>query len=284
MSTATNQLESTAYWTPSVRALESAGPDRLFNDPWAAALAGDIGAGWIAQRPPASVLPIVLRTRYFDDFVQRIVHDEGVRQLVLLAAGLDTRAFRLDLPAATYCFELDRQDILAYKNAILGEAGAQPICSRHTVGVNLTGAWREALLAAGFSADVPACWLLEGFLFYLPSEDVTRLLDEVTTLAAPGSWLGFDIINGPMLTSPITKAWIEMQAQSGAPWIGTMDDPVAFLAERGWQAGLTQAGAPDANHGRWVLPVIPVTMPDMPHNWYVTAQKSDYFSGETNHA
>ena len=95
----------------------------------------------------------------------------------------------------------------------------------------------------------------------------------MTDLAVPGSQIGFDIINGPMLTSPWTRSWVDMQADAGAPWIGTMDDPVRFLADRGWQATLTQAGQPDANHGRWSLPVIPTTMPDMPHNWFVTAQK-----------
>ena len=66
-----------------------------------------------------------------------------------------------------------------------------------------------------------------------------------------------------------------MQANSGAPWIGTLDDPIGFLAERGWKTSLSQAGAPDASHGRWHLPIIPVFMPDMPHNWFVTAQKEN---------
>jgi hypothetical protein len=95
----------------------------------------------------------------------------------------------------------------------------------------------------------------------------------VTGLAARGSWLGFDVVNSVMLTSPLTQKWLAMQAAAGAPWIGTMDDPVAFLAARGWQASLTQAGADDAHYGRWPFPVIPTTMPNMPHNWFVTAQK-----------
>lgn len=92
-------------------------------------------------------------------------------------------------------------------------------------------------------------------------------------MAAAGSWLGFDIINSVMLTFPLTQKWVEMQAKAGAPWIGTMDDPVEFLAARGWQANLTQAGAEDASYGRWPFPVIPTTMPGIPHNWFVTAQK-----------
>ena len=114
---------------------------------------------------------------------------------------------------------------------------------------------------------------LEGFLFYLPSDVAIRLLDEVALLAVRESWLGFDVINSFMLTSPLTRPWIEMQAKSGAPWIGVLDDPQAFLAERGWQATLTQAGQPDANHDRWRLPIHPTGMPGMPHNWFVTACK-----------
>jgi hypothetical protein len=65
-----------------------------------------------------------------------------------------------------------------------------------------------------------------------------------------------------------------MQAAAGAPWIGALDDPAGFLAARGWQAALTQAGQPDANHGRWTLPILPVSAPGMPHNWYVTAHRT----------
>jgi hypothetical protein len=87
--------------------------------------------------------------------------------------------------------------------------------------------------------------------------------------------MGFDIINSTVLTSPWTRPWVEMQANAGAPWIGTLDDPVGFLAARGWQATLSQAGEPDANHGRWALPVLPAAMPGVPHNWLVTALKGE---------
>jgi methyltransferase (TIGR00027 family) len=266
-------LGSTAFWTASVRARESAREDRLINDPWAAALAGKEGETWIEPRSADSVLPIVLRTRYFDDFLQRITHQEGIRQVVLVADGLDTRAYRLDWPEGTRFFELDQPAVLEHKNQILNLAAAQPNCERNAIGVDLTTAWQEALIRAGFDSRHPSGWLLEGFLFYLPNENIEKLVDEVNNLCAPGSWMGFDIINGVMLTHPLTRQWIEMQAASGAPWIGTMDDPVSFLATRSWDARLSQAGANDANHDRWTYPVIPITMPEMPHNWYVTAVK-----------
>lgn len=266
-------LGSTAHWTAAVRAMEHARPDRLINDPWAEALAGEVGAAWIAGRSPESVLPILLRTRYFDDYLRRISHENAIRQIVLVAAGLDTRAFRLDWPASTCIFEMDQPAVLEYKEQVLRSMAAQPGCERHTIAADLTQPWKAALVEAGFDPQKPSGWLLEGFLFYLPNDSITYILDEAASLSSPGSWVGFDVINSSMLSSPLTTQWIEMQARSGAPWVGTLDDPQEFLSARGWQANLTQAGASDANYGRWTYPVIPTTMPNMPHNWFVTAKK-----------
>jgi methyltransferase (TIGR00027 family) len=269
----TSLLESTAHWTASIRAMENARQDALFKDPWAILLAGKEGQEWIEGRSADSLAPIILRTRYFDEFLQRITGHEGINQVTLMAAGLDTRAFRLDWPPGTRLFELDQPDILAYKERILNSAGAQPACERHAIGIDLTEPWEDKLVLGGFDPQKPAVWLLEGFLFYISIEDVTLLIDGVSGMATDGSWMGFDIINSVMLTSPFSRQWVEMQAKSGAPWIGILDDPQEFLSVRGWQATLTQAGQPDANYNRWPFPVYPVMMPDMPHNWFVTAQK-----------
>lgn len=271
---ATNSLlAATARWTASVRAAESQRPDCLFNDPWAKLLAGEEGASWIAQRTPDKVLPIVIRTRYFDDFLQRTAQEEDIRQVILMAAGLDTRGFRLNWAEGVHVFEIDQPAVMQYKEQVLYAAHAQPACTRRVIEQDLAGSWQAALVGAGFQPDLPSLWLLEGFLFYLPYEKVTAVLEGVSAMAAPESWLGFDIINSAMLTHPYTKAWIEMQAASGAPWIGTLDDPEAFLDPLGWKAELTQAGQPDASYGRWNLPVLPTRMPGVPHNWFVTAHK-----------
>ena len=270
-----NALGSTSRWTAAARAQESLREDRLFDDPWADALAGTEGASWAANRSPDSLAPMVLRIRFFDDFLLRITGENAIQQVVLMAAGLDTRANRLTWPARTRFFELDQPGVLLEKEQTLHSAGAKANCARQSIEVDLTGPWKNALLNTGFEPSQPSIWLLEGFLFYIPTESITTLLDGINSLSASGSWLGFDIINSITLTSPYTHQWIEMQAKSGAPWIGTMDDPVGFLAARNWKASLSQAGAPDANHGRWHLPVIPVSTPDMPHNWFVTAQKEN---------
>lgn len=277
MNSAANQkLGATALWTASARALESEREDRLFNDPWAAALAGPEGEAWRAQQAGGAfnTTPMVVRTRFFDDFLKTIAIEHGVRQVVILASGLDTRAFRLTWPEGTQLFELDQPEVLAYKEQVLTSAGAHPGCERQAIAVDLTISWKEALVRRGFDPAQPSGWLVEGLLFYLENEAITGIIDEISRLAAPGSWLGFDIVNNMTLTSPITRGWIEMQAKMGAPWMGSMDDPEEFLTTRGWQTSLTQPGAADANFGRWTLPVIPVKMPNMPHQWYVTAQKT----------
>ncbi len=266
-------LGNTAYWTAAVRALEYERADRLFSDPWAQTLAGEVGAAWMAERSPESVVPIILRTRYFDDFLLRIVEQYPIRQVVMLAAGLDTRAYRLTWPQGMRFFELDQAELLAYKEQVLGITGAKPAGERQAIPIDLSGDWQSALLQHGFDPAQPAVWMLEGFLFYLADADLVKILDAVCQLAAPGSWLGFDCINSLVLSSPFTRKWVEMQAAQGAPWIGALDDPLGFLAERGWKANVTQAGAPEANHGRWTLPVLPTLMAEMPHNWYVTAWK-----------
>ncbi len=270
----TSPIEATARWTAAVRAAETARDDRLFDDPWAAALAGPQGAAWIPERPPGSTLPIAIRTRFFDDWLHAVAIDGGIRQVVLLAAGLDTRAYRLPWAVATTVFELDRAAVLAEKERTLEAAGATPACNRRVVDADLAGDWVTALRDAGLDEARPTAWLLEGLLFYLAPEVIAQILDDVTRIAAPGSTLGFDIPNGHVLTSPWTKPWVEMQAAAGAPWIGTMDDPAAELAARGWQAVVTQPGAPGADYGRWTLPVVPAGMTDMPHSWYVTAERS----------
>lgn len=264
-------LALTARWTASARAQESARPDPLFMDPWAAALAGEEGAAWLAQQG-GRVSPMVVRTHYFDRFLQDAAQ-RGLRQVVLLAAGLDTRAYRLPWPPETRLFELDQPAVLAHKAQTLNAAGARPACQRSAIPADLTGPWPNWLCEGGFDPRQPTAWLLEGFLYYLPDPALERILGQVSALAAPGSRIGFDIINHLTLTSPITRAWIEMQARSGSPWLGALDDPEAFLAAQGWQSALTQPGAPDANFERWTLPVIALRAPNLPHNWYVTASK-----------
>lgn len=266
-------LGATARWTAAVRAGERGRADALVDDPWAELLAGEEGMAWLAARTPESVVPIVIRTRFFDDWLRSVAVEGPLRQVVLLGAGLDTRAWRLPWPDGATVFEVDRLGTLAAKTGELALAGAVAGCDRRVVDGDLASDWGVRLVAAGFDPSHPTAWLAEGILFYLPDDVVSGVLQTVTGLSAPGSRLGFDIPNRAVLASPYTRAWIEMQAAAGAPWLGTMDDPAGTLAELGWTATVVQPGEPAANHGRWALPVIPAAMADLPHSWYVTAER-----------
>ena len=153
-------LGATAYWAAAVRALEHERADRLFSNPWAKALAGEVGAAWIAERSPESVVPIILRTRYFDDFLLRIVEQCPIRQVVMLAAGLDTWAYRLPWPQGMRFFELDQAEVLAYKEQVLGMTGAKSAGARQSIAIDLSGDWQAALLKFGFDPAQPAAWML----------------------------------------------------------------------------------------------------------------------------
>jgi O-methyltransferase involved in polyketide biosynthesis len=118
-----------------------------------------------------------------------------------------------------------------------------------------------------------AAWLAEGFLFYLDGATTAALLERVSGLAATGGRLGFDIPDRAVFAHPMTRPWIEMQAAAGAPWIGTIDDPEAYLAALGWEATVSECGAADAHYGRWPLPVGSAAALHLPRHRLVTARK-----------
>jgi len=269
-------VAATARWTAGARALETGRPDALFEDPWAAALAGDEGLRWAEARPAEGLAPMVVRARFFDDFLRRATCTEGAKQVVLLGAGLDTRAFRLEWPPGTVVFEVDRDEVLKYKAQVLSRSGARSSCTRRVcLAGDLAGPdWPGQLLEAGLDASNMSAWLAEGLLFYFRTEDIATVLGHVSRLAVAGSRLAFDIPNRSVLSHPITLPWIQMQADAGAPWLGTIDDPVEYLSLFGWQASATQCGAADAAYGRWPYPVIPATALELPHHWLVMSTRT----------
>jgi methyltransferase (TIGR00027 family) len=227
--------------TAAARAREAGRDDRLFEDPWAVALAGAEGFKFLArqeairgERPEAV---FVVRHRFFDDFLVERVRD-GVRQVVLVAAGLDTRAFRLDWPLGLRLFELDQPEVLSYKQAILDEAGATPACDRQAVPVDLREDWALALLSAGYTPDAPTAWLAEGLLFYLPEQAVYTLLEKTAELSCAGSSLGTDTMPRATLDADSTREWINLYEEAGAPFMFGTDGPAELLAEHGWQPSL----------------------------------------------
>ena len=129
---------------------------------------------------------MAVRTRFFDDFFNSAT-DAGIRQAVILAAGLDSRAYRLPWPAGTTVFEVDQPAVIEFETATLSGLGAEPTADRRTVAVDLRDDWPAALREAGFDPNRRTAWIAEGLLGYLPADAQDRLLDQITALSVPGS-------------------------------------------------------------------------------------------------
>ncbi|MDG4767460.1 SAM-dependent methyltransferase [Solwaraspora sp. WMMD406] len=276
-------VERTALLTAALRAAETSRPDRLYDDPYAAELAGRIGPELLAEVvrvtfPPdrPSDLPSTpdynaIRTRFLDDRLRELVDDPTVTQLVLAPAGVDSRAYRLDWPDRLRWFEMDRPAVLAYKEQRL--AGRNPRVRRLTVPADLTADdWEERLTAAGYQPDQPSVWLLEGLLYYLPEERVRQLLGRIRAVAAPGSRVLADLVNETALTLPSMQNLLRVFADWGCPWVFGTDDPEGLFAAYGMTARAVQPGDPDAHYGRWPDPVPPRSEPGVRRVFFVDAE------------
>ncbi|WP_436756902.1 SAM-dependent methyltransferase [Streptosporangium sp. V21-05] len=232
-------VSRTAVVIAQAREAESARPDRLFDDPLAGPLAGAAGriAG-ISEAGRRAGEHFVLRTRFFDDRLREAVA-AGARQVVLLAAGLDTRAFRLDWPEGTRLFEVDLPGLVSFKERELAGRGARPTCDRTVVPADLSGDWSSPLLAAGLDPDEPIAWLIEGVLMYLTPRDGARVLGRVSELSAPGSRLAVEHVNRAYAELPQMRPAMSRLTSTQAAWRSAVEDPEAWLAGYGWRASVT---------------------------------------------
>jgi methyltransferase (TIGR00027 family) len=276
----TNPIAPTSRWMSAARARETERADRLFHDPLAAALAGPEGFAWLermeaAARSDAPGLYPVIRTRFFDDFVLDACRRLGVRQVVLAAAGMDTRAFRLNWPPQVCLYEMDLPEVLDAKEEVIEAAGAKASCERHTIRVDLSQeTWPEALLAVGYQPERPSVWLIEGLLFYLTRAAVHGLLGKVGALTVTGSLLGLDVMNRGLFFSPVAWPMQVALAQRGAAGRFGTNDPEALMARHGWEADVKQPGEEGANFGRWPRPMLPREVPGLPRSFLVRARRS----------
>jgi methyltransferase (TIGR00027 family) len=276
----TNPIAPTSRWMAAARARESERADRLFYDPLAAALAGPDGVAWLermefaAQSDRPGLYPVI-RTRFFDDFLLDSCRRLGVRQVVLAAAGLDARAFRLNWPPEVYLYEMDLPEVLDAKEEVIEAAGAKASCERRTIHVDLSQeTWPEALLAVGYQPERPSVWLIEGLLYYLTRTAVHGLLEKVRALTATGSLLGLDVMNRGLFFSPVAWPMQVALARRGAAGRFGTNDPEALLARHGWEAEVTQPGEEGANFGRWPKPMVPREVPALPRSFLVRAHRS----------
>jgi methyltransferase (TIGR00027 family) len=195
---------ATALLVANGRALESRRADGLVYDAYAAAFAaasdtpeagvGPLPSGDVPERdsPWESIASYVgVRSRYFDRYFSR-VNKAGLTQVVLMAAGLDTRAYRLDWPPDCIVYEIDQAGVLQFKDEVLRNEQAQPRCERRTVSADLRLDWTAALSGAGFDSGTPTAWLMEGLLAYLSAEAEDLLFSRIRELSAPGSMISLE--------------------------------------------------------------------------------------------
>jgi methyltransferase (TIGR00027 family) len=249
-------VSRTAVLTAAMRASEAARADRLFDDELAGLFVSAAGGGAApaADMPAGSGEFVAIRARFFDDQI-RAACAAGIRQVVLLAAGLDCRAFRLDWPGGVRLFELDLPEMFAFKESVLASAGAVARCARVVVPVDLRGQWAGALTAAGFDPGAATAWAAEGLLPYLQQTESERLLAAVTELSAPGSRMVFDYIGAAAADRPAARAAFDVVRQmAGVQLMAAADSPAEQLARHGWQARLFRVPALGEDYGRPLPP------------------------------
>jgi methyltransferase (TIGR00027 family) len=231
----------TAIGMARVRADESSRPDRLFSDPYAQAfVAAAVGAlpgeGVAGSGDPMAgiVHAAVVRTRFFDDFLMNACVS-GCRQVVLVAAGLDTRAYRLSWPSGVSLFEMDLPAVLAFKEQVLASTDAVPRCHRVAVTADLRKDWPSQLITAGFRSETPTVWLLEGLLIYLTADEATTLLRAITGLSAAASQLGCERQASDKRQRPSGHVTPRL-AQFTKMWKGGLGRALPqWLARHGWE-------------------------------------------------
>ncbi|OBF26126.1 class I SAM-dependent methyltransferase [Mycobacterium sp. ACS4331] len=257
-----SSVGATATMVAAARALASADPDPLIDDPYAADLVRAVGIDFFTrlvdgtldfgdERSAAAVRLMVdamaVRTRFFDDFFLGAGwagDGPQVRQAVILASGLDSRPYRLDWAPGTVVYEIDQPQVLAAKAAAMSELGATPAAAHRAVAVDLRDDWPAALCDSGFDASAAAAFSAEGLLMYLPPDAQDRLFDDITALSAAGSRIATEFHGGDFgaslaeRTQGLTGAW---QADGFDLDLGNLMYPgersnvVDYLRERGWQ-------------------------------------------------
>jgi len=234
--------------------------------------AGDLDAAdvdtddstWKLQQMPDAM---AARTRFFDAFFAEATK-AGIRQAVILASGLDARAYRLEWPTGMTVFEVDQPEVIAFKTETLAELGAAPTTDRRTVAVDLRNDWPAALTEAGFDRSQPTAWIAEGLLGYLPPEAQDRLLDNISALSADGSRLATEAI--PDMPEVDKEKARELMTQATEQWRahgfdlnfeelgyqGDRNDVAEYLNGLGWRSVGRPMSELLAEHG---LPPFPQT-------------------------
>lgn len=208
------------------------------------------------QRVQTMIDGMAVRTRFFDDYLLGATAT-GIRQAVILASGLDSRAYRLEWPSGSVVYEIDQPAVIDFKTTTLVGLGAEPTATRRTVGIDLRGDWPAALRAAGFDPSAPTAWLAEGLLIYLPPDAQDTLLDTITGLSAPGSTVATEYVPGivDFDAGPAREMAANLRAQGldldmpALIYSGPRNNVMDYLRAAGWQVTGEPGGDLLTRHG-----------------------------------
>ncbi|MFV1362749.1 class I SAM-dependent methyltransferase [Mycolicibacterium elephantis] len=258
-----SSVGATATMVAAARALATSAEQPLIDDPYADPLVRAVGVDFFTRLVSGELRPqdlddsetagmqrmadnMAVRTKFFDDFFLDTAR-AGVRQAVILASGLDARAYRLDWPDGVVVYEIDQPAVIGFKSTTLADLGAAPTAERRTVAVDLRHDWPSALIDAGFDPARPSAWSAEGLLGYLPPDAQDRLLDTITELSAPGSWIAVESV--PRVDPDLHEKTVERMRTTSQRWqqhgfnldfaelvyLGDRNEAATYLEERGWQ-------------------------------------------------
>lgn len=294
---------TTAVMVAAARAVETEQPDPLIRDPYAKLLVTNANAGglWDAMLDPAVAAKVesldaeaatmiqhmrgyqAVRTKFFDTFFEGATA-AGIRQIVILASGLDSRAYRLDWPVDTVVFEIDQPQVLEYKSTTLADHGVTPSVERCGVAIDLRQDWPAALREAGFDPSAPTAWLAEGLLMYLPGDAQDRLFTQVGELSAAGSRLAAETAasHADDRRQLMRERFMKVAEQVGLGEtldVGELmyrDENRAALDEwlndNGWQATAQNSADEMQRLGRWLIDV-PMADDKEAFSDFVTAER-----------
>jgi len=265
----------TSKWTAAIRALESEyGDECLFKDDLARKLAEPEGFELLDRYKGAGVREFVsIRTRFFDDAVSATVFRNSIQQVVLVAAGMDTRAYRLTWPDGVILYEVDHKGLLVEKNKRLLELRAQPNLPRINVATDLTQPWLGNLEHAGFDSSVGVLWVVEGLLFFLSVDQVSNLLMSLKEFSAPNSHLITDMPSESLLKNPINLTFLSKLCEDGCPWQFGCDNPEQFLYRHGWKVTeIKEPGEIEVGKKRWPYSVQDRSIKGVSRSWLIRAE------------
>ncbi|WP_405164813.1 SAM-dependent methyltransferase [Nocardia sp. NBC_01499] len=245
---------STALFVAAARALAGRGSEPLAVEPYAEFLVREAGPEWadlldgkMAEHPLLDPrfgvyfqLYQAARTKYFDDYFATAMR-AGVRQIVILGAGLDARAYRLPWPDGTTIYELDRTTVLEFKRRALSSCGDEPRADRREVPVDLREDWSKILREHGFDPSEATAWLAEGLLYYLSAAAGDQLFDDIELASAPGSRVAIEEPPTVPDQAPAEPADRPCHMSSQPDWADLVyneqgSDAVEWFTARGWDA------------------------------------------------